>query len=157
MHTLALSLAFVAGPHALFSNEHHPADVRPPSAVAAKNAPVSQQMKITVGKREFTASLQDNATATAFKALLPLTLTMHNVNRNEKAFDLSSDLPTSDANPRTIRTGDLMLWNARTVVVFYKNFPTSYSYTKLGRIDDPAGLAEALGAGNVTVTFELKK
>ncbi len=81
---------------------------------------------------------------------------MHDVNRNEKAFALSSDLPTADINPRTIRTGDLMIWSSRTLVVFYKSFSTSYSYTSLGQINDPAGLAEALGAGNVTVSFELK-
>ena len=48
-----------------------------------------------------------------------------------------------------------MIWSSRTVVVFNKNFSTSYRYTKLGEISDPAGLAESLGAGNVSVTFEL--
>lgn len=126
------------------------------SGVSVTAAPVSQQMKITVGKRVFTATLQDNAAAVAFKAMLPLSLNMHDVNRNEKAFDLSSDLPSNDANPRTIHTGDLMLWSSRTVVVFYKSFATPYRYTRLGKIEDPQGLADALGAGNVTVAFDLK-
>jgi hypothetical protein len=126
------------------------------SSGSVTEAPVTQHIKITIGKRVFIATLQDNATAAAFKAMLPLSLNMRDVNRNEKAFDLPSDLPTADAPPRPIRTGDLMIWSSRTVVVFYKSFSTPYSYTRLGKIEDPEGLAEALGAGNVTVSFELK-
>lgn len=113
-------------------------------------------MKITVGRRVFVATLESNAAAAAFRALLPLSLDMHDVNRNEKAFVLSSEIPTTDVNPRTIRAGDLMIWRSRTLVVFYRSFSTSYSYTRLGSIDDPAGLAEALGSGNASLTFELE-
>jgi hypothetical protein len=121
---------------------------------SAKAEAEPQKMKITIGKKVFTATLENSDTASAFATLLPLTVAMHDVNQNEKAHDLPEHLPSADANPRTIRTGDLMLWSSRTVVVFYKSFSTPYSYTRLGRIDDPAGLAAALGTGDVTVKFE---
>jgi hypothetical protein len=41
-------------------------------------------------------------------------------------------------------------------VLSYESFTTTYSYTRIGRVDDPGGLKAALGAGNVDVTFELK-
>lgn len=136
---------------------------KPVTATLADNATArdfltlkDRQIKITVGQRTFSATLHDNETAAAFRAWLPLMLDMRDVNRNEKAYNLPSRLPSADASPRTIQSGDLMLWSSRTVVVFYKSFSTPYSYTKLGRIDDPAGLAEALGTGDVTVKFELQ-
>ena len=117
----------------------------------------SMKLKISVGTNVFTATLNNNATATAFKAKLPITVSMSELNGNEKYFDLSYSLPTNALNPGTIQTGDLMMYGANTLVLFYKTFSTSYNYTRLGHIDNPSGLAAILGSGNVTVTFDLSK
>lgn len=113
------------------------------------------KITITIGASSFSATLQNNATANAFKERLPVTLTMSELNKNEKYADLKESLPTNASNPGTIQNGDLMLYGSNTLVMFYKTFNTSYSYTRLGKIENPSGLSQALGSGNVTVTFEL--
>lgn len=112
------------------------------------------KIKIKVNTQTFTATLLDNSSAKAFKEMLPVTMNMIELNNNEKYYNLPNRLPTNSSNPGTVKNGDLMLYGSNTLVLFYKTFPTSYSYTKLGSIDDVAGLEAALGSGNVTVTFE---
>ena len=111
---------------------------------------------ITNESKVFTATLENNATVAAFKEMLPLTLDMSDFNANEKKFDLPKRMPTKDANPQMIQAGDLMIWNSRTLVLFYKSFPTSYSYTKIGRINNTSGIADAFGPENVRIRFELE-
>ncbi len=119
------------------------------------NTPMADgKIKITVNSQSFTATLLDNNSAKAFKEMLPLTINMTELNGNEKYYDMPNSLPTNSSNPESIKNGDLMLYGSRTLVLFYKTFSTSYRYTKLGAIDDVAGLASALGSGNVTVTFD---
>ena len=110
-------------------------------------------MWMTVGERRFAMSLADNAAARAFAARLPLTLDMSELNGNEKHAELPEVLPANASRPGTIRNGDLMLYGTNTLVVFYATFNSSYSYSRLGRVDDPAGLSQALGRRSVRVVF----
>jgi hypothetical protein len=111
------------------------------------------KLKISIGSNTFNATVYDNATVAAFKTRLPMTINMKELNSNEKYFDLADNLPSNASNPGTIQAGDLMLYGSTTLVLFYKSFSTSYNYTRLARVDNPAGLAAALGSGNVSVTF----
>lgn len=119
------------------------------------NAQETPKIKITVGSYSFSVITYDNATARAFVALLPLTITMNDVNGNEKYRPLQSNLPTSPEVPPKINAGDLMLWGANGLVLFYETFNTSYSYSKIGYMENASGLKEALGTDNPTVTFEV--
>ena len=110
-------------------------------------------MWMTVGERRFAITLADTDAARAFAAQLPMTLDMDELNGNEKKFDLPGALPANPSRPGTIRNGDLMLYGTNTVVVFYLTFDSPYSYTRLGRIDAPDDLAQALGRSSVRVAF----
>ena len=129
------------------------------TATSASNNtnPTGSKMKIKIGNSTFTATLYDNATVTAFKSLLPMSVNMVELNGNEKYVELPGSLPANASNPGTIQNGDLMLYGSSSLVLFYKTFSTSYSYTKLGRIDDVSGLAAALGSVNVNVYFEIEQ
>lgn len=114
---------------------------------------MNRKITLTIGEATFAATLEDNAAAAALLERLPMTLEMSELNGNEKYFYLSENLPSAPYPPGTIRAGDLMLWGGDCLVLFYKTFDSSYSYTRLGALDDPSGLAEALGDDSVTVRF----
>ena len=110
---------------------------------------------LTIGDRIFTAKMEQNSTAEAFRALLPLTLEMQELNGNEKYHYLSQSLPTNRTKVGTIHAGDIMLYGDNCVVVFYETFTTTYQYTPIGHITNPEGLKETLGSGKVTINFTI--
>lgn len=131
------------------------------SVISSNNIPESPSNKeentlsitITVNERTFSATLYDNETAKAFKERLPIVLDMSELNGNEKYYYLPDSLPRDSSCPSKINNGDIMLYGSDCLVIFYESFSTSYSYTPIGKIDDPDGLAAALGSGSVQVTF----
>jgi len=142
---VTLALAFSTGPYALAQHD------------SQSDKSMAQQITIRIGDKAFAATLSDTPTAAAFVKLLPLSITMTELNGNEKFARLSTNMPVRASTPASIRTGDLMLYGSNTLVLFYKSFHTTYSYTVIGRIDEPAGLDVALGAGDVAVVFALDK
>jgi hypothetical protein len=120
---------------------------------APSTRPEELRMWMTIGERRFALTLDDNPAARAFAAQLPLTLEMSELNANEKYAELPGALPSDASRPGTIRNGDLMLYGSKTVVLFYATFHSSYSYTRLGWVDDPGHLPQALGRSGVRVVF----
>jgi len=150
---LPLLLLAIGGVHAVHAaGPAGPGRGTPDAAQKPKRSEESP-MWMTVGNRRFAITMADTEAARAFASLLPLTLDMEELNGNEKKKELPNALPTNASRPGTIRNGDLLLWGSRTVVIFYLTFESPYSYTRLGRVDDPAGLSQALGQRDVRVVF----
>ena len=114
------------------------------------------KMTVQVGESTFTATLEDNAAVDALVAMMengPVTIQMSDYAGFEKVGALWTSLPASNSQTTT-HAGDIVLYQGNQIVLFYGS--NSWSYTRLGKIDDLTGWTEALGSGDVPVTFSLE-
>lgn len=114
---------------------------------------LGKTMQITIGTQIFEVELTSTQAAQELAQLLPFTLEMQDHLRNEKFAELPQHLTAHDQAVGSIQAGDILLWQGDILVIFYESFPTSYHYTKLGKISDVAHLKQQLGKGNITVHF----
>lgn len=103
----------------------------------------------TINNKKYEIKLENNSTVSALIKELPLEVSMNDLNNNEKYVDLDSSLPTNTYSPKHIEAGDVMLFGNNCLVIFYESFDTSYSYTKIGHIDNLPNL----GGGSISMTF----
>ena len=114
----------------------------------------TETMQIKIGDKAYSVVLNDNNTTKALRELLPMTVTMAEFNGNEKYYLLHNSLPSRPEHIGQIKSGDIMLFGDDSLVVFYKDFKTTYSYTRIGHIENAADLEQTLGRGSVIITFE---
>ncbi len=117
----------------------------------------TEKMNITIGDKILTVTLADNSSVTALKEALseaPITINMRDYGNMEKVGSLGRDFPTNDESITT-EPGDVILYQGNALVIYYA--PNSWSFTRLGKIDDVTQeeLKAILGEGNVTVTLSL--
>ena len=112
-------------------------------------------IKLKVNDHIFDVELENNS---ASKELLKK-LETGNVNVNatdygnfEKVGNLGFSLPANDENINT-EPGDIVLYQGNQISVFYDSH--SWSYTKLGKIQNVSDLKEILGSGDTTLEFSL--
>ncbi len=111
------------------------------------------KLNVEVNGTTFTATLENNAAVEAFMEMIreaPVVIEMRDYSGFEKVGSLGASLPTSNSQTTT-QAGDIVLYNGNQIVIFYGS--NSWSYTRLGKIDDLTDWEEALGSGDVTVTF----
>ena len=134
-------------------------DAAPPAQTNASVLPDKEgeaamdQVILTFNGQTYTATLADNPSAEAFAALLkngPLTISTHDYGNFEKVGSLGTELPHTDEQITTV-PGDIILYQGNQITVYYAQ--NTWSFTRLGKIDDPTGLREALGSGDVEITF----
>lgn len=112
---------------------------------------------MTAGDKTVPVTLADTEAARRLAALLsvgPMAIEMEDYGGFEKVGQLPQALPTSNSQIRT-EAGDIMLYQGRSIVVFYGS--NSWSYTRLGKIDGAtvASVREFLGSGSVVITLSL--
>lgn len=136
--------------------EANPTDKTASGAGIRKESGTGQEMtmEILIGDKTYAVSLEDNETVKELTARLPMELTMEELHGNEKYNYLPESLPTAAETIGTIQAGDLMLFGSDCLVLFYEDFETTYSYTRIGRLENPSGLSETLGSGSIIVTFK---
>ena len=122
-------------------------------AVYAQQTGNSQKMNIQIDNKTFTVIVENNRTVKELYQKLPITLEMSDLNNNEKYCYLDFTLPTDSKSVKNIKKGDVMLFGNSCLVIFYKSFTTSYSYTKIGHIENPADIETALGKKDIKVVL----
>lgn len=113
----------------------------------SKESDIVSSLNIVINNDNYVLNLESNETVTNLLELLPLEVEMSELNGNEKYIYLDESLPTNSSNPKHINSGDVMLFGDNCLVIFYKSFDTSYSYTKIGHIDN----LKDLGSNSITV------
>ncbi len=115
-----------------------------------------QNIIITIKNKKYEAILYDNSTTKELIKKFPITITMSDLNGNEKYYNFSKSFSTSSENVASINKGDIMLFGDNCLVIFYKSFSTHYKYTKLGYIKNTEDLEDSFGKGDISITFEIE-
>lgn len=107
---------------------------------------------ININNKKLEIDLENNSTVSALVKMLPLNLPMSDLNSNEKYVYLDESLPTNTYSPKHIEAGDVMLFGDNCLVIFYESFDTSYSYSKIGHINNLPSLDD----GNISISIDVE-
>ena len=111
------------------------------------------KMNVQIGDYTFTATLEQNQAVNELIDMMkkgPVTIEMSDYSGFEKVGPLGKGL-TTDNHQTTTTEGDIVLYSGNQIVIFYGS--NSWSYTRIGKIDDLTNWKKALGSGDVTAVF----
>ena len=113
------------------------------------------KINVQIGDKNFTATLEENTATQELIEMMkeePVTINMNDYAGFEKVGPLGRSLTTSNKQTTT-SSGDIVLYSGNQIVMFYGS--NSWSYTKIGRIDDLSGWTDALGSGSITAILTI--
>ena len=111
------------------------------------------KMNVQIGDYTFTATLEQNQAVKELVEMMqegPVTIEMSDYSGFEKVGPLGKGL-TTDNHQTTTTEGDIVLYSGNQIVIFYGS--NSWSYTRIGKIDDLTNWKKALGSGDITAVF----
>ena len=113
-----------------------------------------EQYYIKINDKEFEFEFKDTEVANQIKSKLPFTVKMANLNGNEVYYQFSDESFTPNHKAvGTINMGDIYLYQSNYLVLFYKTFTTSYSYTEIGKLKDATGLDTIIGSSDIEIEW----
>lgn len=113
------------------------------------------KMNVQIGNYNFMATLEENKAVEELVDMMiegPITISMSDYSGFEKVGSLGRSLTRNDSQTTT-KAGDIVLYNGNNIVMFYGS--NSWSYTRIGKIDDLSDWETALGSGSITAVFTL--
>ena len=130
-------------------------DAEQPENESEQEEQEEMKMNVQIGNYNFTATLENNTAVEELVAMMkegPVTIQMDDYSGFEKVGALGRSLTTSNSQTTT-HAGDIVLYNGNNIVMFYGS--NSWSYTRIGKIDDLTDWENALGSGSITAVFTL--
>ena len=116
----------------------------------------SNVIKLKVNNHVLNVKLEDNSAAKALMNKLKkgdVIIHAEDYGNFEKVGELGFSLPRSDKY-MTTSAGDIVLYDGDEISLFYNS--NSWSYTKLGKMQNIKDLKRILGTGDVTIVLSLK-
>lgn len=114
---------------------------------------MTTKMRITVGGHTLTATLENNATAQAFAAKLPITLPMMDLYGREMCYRFPEALPADEARTRGYEVGEIVYYPPmRSFVIMYAQNGERFQMQSIGRVEGNVAIFN--GIGDVDVRFE---
>ena len=110
----------------------------------------SNNVKVIINNKTYNLQVENTPTGSEFLKLLPQTFRMKELNANEKYVYINTSLTANPLSPGKINKGDVMLYQSDCIVLFYKTFDTSYSYTPIGHIEN----LDNLDSSDMNITFD---
>lgn len=117
------------------------------------NNETTTQMNITVNGHTLTATLENNVTAQAFAAKLPITLPMMDLYGREMCYRFPEALPTDDAKTSGYEVGEIVYYPPmHSFVIMYKQNGEHFQMQSIGRVQGDVSIFDGIGDVNVTFT-----
>lgn len=111
------------------------------------------ELKVKINDTTYEVTLLENETTKELLKRLPLTISMNELNNNERYYYFKDKFPSNPLKVKEIKKGDIMLYGDTCLVIFYEDFETNYTYTRIGKINNPISLKENLDMAEGMVSF----
>lgn len=111
-------------------------------------------VEINVNNTNFLVNMDNTPTGKALMARLPSTSmrlpTSYDQDGVLKYYDMPMNIVSNPEKITNVSTGDLLMDGNDRLILYYQDAEINGEYTKVGKIENSDGLAEALGDGEVT-------